>query len=350
MYSPSVSRHFRGVLAPLAVLGTVLLTAPLKAWAYGADGHELVADVAESYLQRDEKGQAVLTRIKTILAPDETMARASTWADRIKSRERDDDPDAQDTSAFLAKVQAKFGNTRAHGTWHYVDVPFQLSAYSRDDAWTRPDDVVQMIRICAQTLRDGASPADAPVELSPREALRLLIHYVGDEHQPLHVGSGYLAKDGMEFVVPTAADLEAGKVVDDQGGNSLTITVNGTPMVDDRGRPVKLHSYWDSNTVRTLLNGQHVSDYEPTLLAIAPTPDWDGVGEMKDWSKQWADDTLRQSKSVYGGLTITGKEERGWDIALPTNYDQTSSELVKTELAMGGYRLAQILKASLGAP
>ena len=333
-------------LASLALLGTIFLS-PQGAWAYSAQGHELVADVAELYLQQDPQGQAVLARVKTILAPDESMARASTWADRIKGEDTDASS-SEDSKAFLAKIQAKFGNTRAHNPWHYVDVPLGAQSYSRQDAWTRPDDIVQMARICAQTLHDGASPSDAPVQLTQREALRLLIHYIGDEHQPLHVGCDYFVKGTAQTVMPTTQDLVTGRVVDDQGGNALTLYANGAPVMDDRGRPKKLHSYWDYDTVHNAMGAQTESAYARQLLGIAPQPSWNAFGAMKYWPKQWADDTLAQARIAYSGVTVLSVDDRGWDIAVPATYDQTSAALVQNQLAKGGYRLAQLLKAALG--
>jgi len=136
-----------GRLRLLALLG-----AAIPALAWGPEGHDLVARIAEAQLT--PRAQA---RVAQILGPGSTMASVSSWPDQIR-RSR---PET--------------------GPWHYVDIP--IDKPSLDMARDCPKDNCVIAAIAAQRakLRD---PSTAPAER--REALMFVIHFIGDMHQPLH--------------------------------------------------------------------------------------------------------------------------------------------------------------------
>lgn len=324
---------------------TALLTATLsssltqRVWAYGATGHELVSDVAELNMKDSEAGRAALARVHQILTFGESLADASTWADRIKNGAFDDD-----STAFLDKVRDTLGQERAHGSWHYVNMPYSAAEYSLQNPGARKDDVVQMARICAQTLRDGKPPVDAPIQFTQREALRLLIHYVGDMQQPLHIGCGYIKTDGETgaFVAPSAGDIGNG-VRGDQGGNQLQLPGNG------EGRQTNLHSYWDTALVNAAMAERDETTYAQYLHdTLKPEAGWLPTGPLETWPTQWANDSLTKAKIAYTGITLASRADRGWNIKLPENYQQDMAKITEVQLAKGGARLAQILTEVLG--
>ncbi|MFX8926146.1 S1/P1 nuclease, partial [Acinetobacter baumannii] len=86
----------------------------------------------------------------------------------------------------------KQGEEICHKQYHYSDIAIQRSSYSLGPVGTREDDIVGAVAAATHVLRD--EPAPAPFNIKDkREALLLLVHYVGDLHQPLHVGAVYLS-------------------------------------------------------------------------------------------------------------------------------------------------------------
>lgn len=134
----------------LALIG--LLCAALPIYAWGPEGHDLIARIAEAQLT-----PAVHAKVVAILGPGVSMASVSSWADSIRR-------DRAET-----------------GPWHYIDIP--IDKPHRDMARDCPkgDCVIQKIEDFEAILRDPNAPAT-----QRREALMFLIHFIGDMHQPLH--------------------------------------------------------------------------------------------------------------------------------------------------------------------
>lgn len=136
-----------------AILCALLLAAPTAAFAWGPNGHRIVGRIAENHLT-DEASRAV-----ACLIGPESLAQVSTWPDEIRS-----DP-AWKKSA----------------PWHYISIDDgeTLTTTQRDPA----GDVLEALQRFEAALRDPQATPDAK-----REALKFLVHFVGDVHQPLHVG------------------------------------------------------------------------------------------------------------------------------------------------------------------
>src|SRR5690606_17271581 len=137
----------------LALLLPLLL--PSQALAWGATGHQVVADIAERHLSPKAR-----MAVQELLG-EETMASVSTWMDRVRSQ-----PDHRHTN-----------------TWHWVTIPDGVT-YAQT-AKKSEGDVVEAIGRMAATLRSDTASVGGK-----RLALRYLIHMVADLHQPLHVGNG----------------------------------------------------------------------------------------------------------------------------------------------------------------
>jgi hypothetical protein len=93
--------------------------------------------------------------------------------------------DDDETVAFLNDPKNK-----AQDTWHYVNIPALAENYDREKYpdFTRDDDVVQMTLQAINVLQGRSD------RFSELNALRLITHYVGDLHQPIHVGCGVSEK------------------------------------------------------------------------------------------------------------------------------------------------------------
>jgi hypothetical protein len=92
----------------------------------------------------------------------------------------------------LCKTDEAKAFNQAHGDnkkWHYVNFPVGSKKYSLASRFAYPHDVVHLINGCVTVLEGGEFE-----NLTPKDALRFLIHLVGDVHQPLHTVAGYRTK------------------------------------------------------------------------------------------------------------------------------------------------------------
>jgi len=139
--------------------------------------HQAIAAAAQKLLT-STASSAVSEILKSVLCS--TMTDVAGWADEIKHRKAkpSDDPETRDFMEHNPKS----------GDWHFVDLPFGCSEYDpvKYEAFCPKDNVVSIIGECIQVL------AKQSTRFSTVNALRLLVHLVGDVHQPLHVGCSYL--------------------------------------------------------------------------------------------------------------------------------------------------------------
>ncbi len=92
----------------------------------------------------------------------------------------------------------------------------------------RPGDTFSNISTWADTVKErmGSPDPDPDQPLSKRNALRLLAHFIGDLHQPLHVGVGFIDPNGPNHTIRIAKDphtIRQRNLHHDRGGNQLII-------------------------------------------------------------------------------------------------------------------------------
>jgi nuclease S1 len=163
---------------------------PFAAHAWGGQGHRLVGALAEKDLNRDARREvARLLRGE----PDPTLAGVADWADEL----RENDPN-------LGRLSAR---------WHYVNMAEDGCAYRQAQQCPNGDCVIEAIRSQAALLADRRQP-----DAVRRQALKFLVHFVGDVHQPLHTGYAR-----------------------DRGGNTYQLQVDGQGS--------NLHRVWDGDIV-----------------------------------------------------------------------------------------------------
>jgi len=131
-------------------LAALAAAAPLFAW--GPEGHALVARIAEAQLT-----PAAHARVIEILGPNATMASVSSWADDVRRSRRETEH------------------------WHFIDIPIDKPHLDMARDCPKGDCVIAKIADFRKALADPSTPAPAR-----REALLFTIHLVGDMHQPLH--------------------------------------------------------------------------------------------------------------------------------------------------------------------
>lgn len=322
----------------LAALLLAALALPAAAW--GPRGHQLSAEIAARLIA----GSRAEQEVSALLAPLGTDLRgASVWADCVKAvwpedgvfryhdagrhpecRAFEDAPgrsraEAYVRSSWVACHPAR-GADACHKQAHYTDVAIQRGRHRPGDAGTSDHDLVAAMQAAIGVLQGRPAPAVLPLR-DRTEALLLLVHLVGDVHQPLHVGAVYLDATGQP------ADPAQRPAADTAGGNRL--------LVGD----TRLHALWDELPAGL---GPRAVDGSWLLQAraVRATP-----GEPADWPQAWADDTLDTARALLGGLgyrPLPGTPAR-WQVS--GDEPAQRAALQRRQLTLAGARLAQLLRA-----
>jgi hypothetical protein len=315
---------------------------PMRAGAWGREGHHVVARIAAKHLTAKTKAAVILLlqadpddREKCAQKPslDDKLACVSVWADD-------------------ARRDPQFSNT---APLHFVNIPvFAPPSQRRYDAsrdCASGACVVQGIDKYRAILADK-SRSDADRAL----ALKFIVHFVGDLHQPLHT-----AKDH---------DLDAGNkenhghVADkgDRGGNLKLVTWLG-----QSSSPFgcwNLHAVWDdgiigrnqvdefalANALDGALNPQKISalqkgtviDWVNEAFGLAVSNAYripkrqtsDKVCEVPGPEKRSCDKFSAQ---------VCGSNEAHYRYHLGDSYFKNNLPVVKSQLTSAGVRLAKVL-------
>jgi hypothetical protein len=280
-------------LAVMLVLASAY--APLVL-AWGPQGHHTVGAIADRLLTT--QAHALVTQLLTgdldkfcNLSGRTTLEAVSVWPDELH------------------------GTPAARATWHYDDVPVCGSAPKArycPDGQCNSEQLKRLIGVLADphaALRDR------------NEALKWIVHLVGDIHQPLH-----------------AADNA------DRGGNRVQVALSG---VRTRGRE-NLHRAWDSDLVRIALharNRQQTPDDIDALAAEARGL----VNEAGQGSPdQWAFESNNLARNVayhYPGFACGSTPQE--IVVLDGDYQAEAQEIVRERLLLAGGRLANLLNSTL---
>jgi hypothetical protein len=260
-----------------AILLGLMVIVPQPAFPWGDEGHRIVAHVAEHRLHKD-----AAERVRDLIGP-EGLASVSMWADEIKAERPETRP------------------------WHYVNIPLGQGGYDpgRDCATPQPGDcVIGALERMYARLVDSSTDAPAKVE-----ALKFLVHLMGDLHQPLH------------FVDNR-----------DRGGNEALVTFFGEQNIPFTNIPWNLHAVWDTALIHHagLTQDQYVAKVEGLLKSRKP-------GDFEKGSfREWALETHRAAVEVAYGLLPP-------DRAIGEDYYRRALPVVDVMLAKGGARLGKIL-------
>jgi hypothetical protein len=263
----------------------------INACAWGHEGHRLIALVAESRLTPDARQQAHL-----LLGRDSIVDIAS-FADDY----RQDHPST--------------------GTWHYVDIPYTQLTYDRNrdcpatppsrfttaadpDIWR--DCVVDRIPFFAAQLKNPA--------LSAKDrafALKMLVHLVGDIHQPMHA------------------------IGDARGGNQVRVVFFGSEQCGERQK-CNLHNIWDDGLIehRSLSEKKYVSLLESEIAQH----NWDKASQENP--VVWANQSHRLAIDAW----IPDRA------GISKDYYDAEIAVVDRQLAVAGIRLARMLNTILVVP
>jgi hypothetical protein len=317
-----------------------------QAFAWGPDGHHTVGAIADKLIAGSNAAKEVNTILGGLSLQD-----AAVWADCAKGIDPKKDysytsagkyPECAiyetpivegEMSDFVRRndtnCSRKPTEESCHKQYHYTDVAIQRNHYKLGSVGTRDDDIVAAVVAAAHVVRD--EPAPAPFNFKDkREALLVLAHYVGDIHQPLHVGALYLSARGTR-VDPDSGTFDPS--TDTRGGNQI-ITITAST----KKKGANLHHTWDQ--IPAALNASHVN--AAWLAQARATPS--SQGTLFDWPALWATETLGQAQLSFKGLRFGAKQGSDWTVSLPASYTSTMSSIKKKQLTSAGARLAQLLQ------
>jgi hypothetical protein len=248
----------------------IVIICSLGLISWGVTGHRTIAKIAENHLTPKAK-LAVHKLLGT-----ETLADVSNYADDIRSN-----------------PQYKYT-----GAWHYVNVPagYSYEQFSNEVRTMKADNVYKMVLSCEEDLKNPDMS-----NTKRADALKFLVHLIGDLHQPMHVSN-------------------AG----DKGGNDIKITFNG---FDDN-----LHGLWDSGLI----------DHEGlTYKQMATSYDNATAVEIKKWQSDnlmiWLWESYQISTILY--------QEAAKNPNFDREYYETHLPVLHKQIEKAGIRLAGVLNS-----
>jgi hypothetical protein len=270
----------RTIVSRLATAALLLCVATPQSWAWGREGHRLTALVADNYLTPETRAA-----VQDLLGK-QSMADVASWADEYRQQH----PET--------------------GGWHFADTPKGEATYNRDrDCPVSPDTtskardcVVDRIVYFEQRLGDKTLTHDQRAE-----ALKYLIHFLGDIHQPLHM------------------------IGDARGGNDISVSFMGSNQCGSY--KCNLHGVWDETLIEH--HDMKEKQYVAYLLSDIQEHDWEKLAGGTPF--QWANTSHQYAVNAFApnGALIT------------TEYYNEEIKVVDSQLSLGGLRLARVLNTIL---
>jgi hypothetical protein len=174
--------------------------------------------------------------------------------------------------------------------------------------------------------------------MTDAQAMCVLVHLVGDVHQPLHTVSGYFdVSDDPNPKLITDAKAALGKP-NDRGGNQLFYT-----------KTLELHAYWDTKMPLKVQRERHAETLAQILASESTVQKWLTAGDYHAWPEKWTSDSAVEAVALYEGiyfgqttLGAGGTIER-IEVTLPDDYDKIHTSRARTQLAKAAVHLAQLL-------
>lgn len=278
----------------------LILCTPSISLGWGAGGHMMTAQIAFNRLNPTAKAKviellAVDINPSAVTAKSTDFVNASHWADDLRP----------------------FSEFDSFKPLHFIDKPFppgsNLPAIDPENIVKALEDNVNILK----TSTDKNAQA---------QALRFIIHFVGDIHQPLHCTTRV-----------TAANPDG-----DRGGNLFKIKI----LKNGKLQNSNLHSYWDGGIGAFPPTGDNFAP--PPLRSViraanqakAANPATNPELKLDDPFnfEAWSNESFALAKSVaYKGIQSGRK---------PTPaYNQKALKVARQRVAWGGYRLAALLNA-----
>jgi hypothetical protein len=303
----------------------ILFLRPSAALAWGCKGHQTVALIAEKHLTPETRQWVEKLLSENPIDPKlnrycggavrDAMADAATWADDVRGE-------------------------RKNGPWHYIDIPRGTKRGALESFCGTAGCVTKAISEQLAILKDKTAEASKRAD-----ALRYVIHFVGDLHQPLHT-------------ITNA----------DEGGNCVPVKYfRRNAHEHNHSFSPNLHSLWDTAILERDSEGADPGEYAETLDALfaADIEGWQKAGvHVEDWV--WEGYDFAESV-VYGDLTPKiaiepnvlvhscsddnniGERLLHQNIVAGEAYQEKAAPVAEKRIAEGGVRLAMILNEAAKA-
>lgn len=254
----------------IAIRITAILSAILLA-SWGFLGHKTIGQIAETHLTPQAKAS-----VQALLG-NQNLADVASWADEV----RGSDPAYRRTAS-----------------WHFINVPPGLTFEQFKDQVSNSDkpNVYTALLDQENILKNPASTADQKIV-----ALKFIVHFVGDIHQPMHVSRA-----------------------EDKGGNTI--------QVNFLGHSTNLHSLWDTGLL------EHDANDAATLAAKYDHPT---EAQIKKWQNdpqiRWAWESYQISGKLYEDIDAMNSR------SLDESYYNDHISIVRQRIEQAGIRLAGLL-------
>lgn len=272
--------------AMLAIAGFVIWPVPAMAWS--ALGHQLVGDLAE-----DQLSPAAKSEVRRLLADEAepTLGAVASWADALRH---------SDAARF-----------RATSRWHYINAKGGGCGFDLVRDCPGGDCIVAAIDAQRRLLGDRTQPL-----AERRDALKFIVHLVGDLHQPLHAGNR-----------------------EDSGGNGFQVSLRrkaGEGRGSDRNRPLgtNLHTVWDQHVLASA--GLDREQFAVRLREQSARPGAIGAGAPLAWAVESC--TLIDRERVYPD-----------GHSMDETYLAAQRPLAERRIVIAAARLAALLNETLAA-
>jgi len=266
-------------------LSTCVVLSPVRegqVFAWGDNGHIAVAKVADLYLTDGARNKA-----RQLLGADIYARKICMFADAFKHT-----PDGSFTRA-----------------WHFADVPDGVNDYDPARDCQQGNCVVAAIVEQKRVFKDAGATTEQRLM-----ALKFLIHFVGDIHQPLHCSQ----RNG------------------DHGGNEVHVRFLG------RNGHLNLHSVWDDTILGENLQAEDPEDYAVEIKAKITSQQKSAWEQEKDPVK-WVLEGHRLAHDVaYDGISISNQSHN-----LDATYVNRAKPVVEMQIQKAGVRLAKLLNELL---
>lgn len=280
----------------LLLFVVIALACAPGALAWGPQGHRTVGAVADQLLS-----PAARTLVSELLQGDldkfgnrsgrTSLEEVSVWADELH------------------------GTAAAEPAWHYDDLPIcggRSEARYCPDGQCNSEQITRLTRVLA----------DTRASLHERnEALKWVVHLVGDIHQPLH-----------------AADNA------DHGGNRVRVALTG---LRTRGRET-LHRAWDTELVPPALHARGRQQPPPDIAGLTQEATRlardAGQGTPETWARE-SNNLARNVAYNYAGFACNSVPPA--IVILDARYQQEAVPIVRERLLLAGARLAALLNQTL---
>jgi len=297
------------------LVAVLLATLTATAQAWGAVGHRAVGGIADRLLDEQAHAQVAL-----LLADDRdnegnpsgrtTLAEVSTWADEIRHTPADRPSRHYDDIAVCGAVPA-------------------TASWCPADGECASQQISQLLGV----LRDATKPLR-----ERNEALKWIVHLVGDIHQPLHAASNFYAAGVLD---------ESGHATD-RGGNDVTVALEG---VKTRGKR-ELHGVWDNDLVNLSLGLRVTNRAGPTdalIDRLAQQARAIPPNRLSGSALQWTIESNALARKVaYNFVGFNCNRPANGIVVLDTAYIEAAKQLIPRQLEIAGARLAALLNANLG--